>query len=62
MDFRSEDVRVKGWPLVVVVEGVTREFFSSCSSPEVLETSDLTLSTIGPKRGGEKESIRWITF
>lgn len=44
----GRNVRVKGWPLSVVVEGVTREFFNSRSSPPVFEASDLTLSTTGP--------------
>ena len=45
----GEHVRVNGWPLLVVVEGVTREFFRSRSSPLVLEASDLRLPTTGPR-------------
>jgi hypothetical protein len=45
-----EHVRVNGWPLLVVVEGVTRAFFRSRNSLEVLEASALRLSTTGPRK------------
>lgn len=44
----SQHVRVKGCPLLVVVEGVTRAFLRSRSSPLVLVASVLMLSTTGP--------------
>lgn len=51
----GQHIRVNGWPLLVVVDGVTREFFRSRNSLLVLDASDLTVSMTGPS----KTRIRW---